>query len=193
MTQRSPISKPPAGAAERIYDELLVTMIWAGDRRAMDRLAARWQPRLIRTASRYLGSGQDANAAVQEAWISILKGIHGLKDPARFAAWAYGILRRRCADMIRKATNRRSVQIELADGDSSEVTKPLDGVAIRVAFNALPADQRFAAHLFFVEGLTLAEISEAQEVPLGTAKSRLFHARRQLKTALSDPPPGDDQ
>ena len=39
-----------------------------------------------------------------------------------------------------------------------------------------------------IEGLTLAEIAEVQAVPLGTAKTRLFHARRKLKAALS----GDD-
>ena len=55
-------------------------------------------------------------------------------------------------------------------------------------FAALPADQRLAAQLFFGEGLTLAEIAEVQAVPLGTAKTRLFHARRKLKAALS----GDD-
>jgi DNA-directed RNA polymerase specialized sigma24 family protein len=53
---------------------------------------------------------------------------------------------------------------------------------------ALPGDQRLAAQLFFVEGLTLAEVAEVQQVPEGTAKSRLFHARRRLKAALS----GDD-
>ena len=60
-----------------------------------------------------------------------------------------------------------------------------DALAIRQAFSALPGDQRLAAQLFFVEGLTLAEIAEVQEVPLGTAKTRLFHARRKLKAALS--------
>ena len=63
-----------------------------------------------------------------------------------------------------------------------------DAVAIRHAFAALPTDQRFAAQLFFVEGLTLAEIAQVQGIPLGTAKTRLFHARRKLKAALS----GDD-
>ncbi|MEC7534157.1 MAG: sigma factor-like helix-turn-helix DNA-binding protein, partial [Pseudomonadota bacterium] len=63
-----------------------------------------------------------------------------------------------------------------------------DAVAIRHAFAALPTDQRFAAQLFFVEGLTLAEIAQVQSIPLGTAKTRLFHARRKLKAALS----GDD-
>ena len=55
----------------------------------------------------------------------------------------------------------------------------------------LPPDQRLAAHLQFVEGLTLSEIAEAQAIPTGTAKSRLFHARRKLKAALSDLPEGD--
>lgn len=57
-------------------------------------------------------------------------------------------------------------------------------MAIRQAFATLPAGQRLAAHLFYVEGLTLGEIAIATEVPLGTAKSRLFHARLRLKAAL---------
>ena len=60
-----------------------------------------------------------------------------------------------------------------------------EGAAISQAFAALPADQRFAAHLHFVEGLTLKEIADIQSIPEGTAKSRLFHARRKLKAALN--------
>ena len=43
-----------------------------------------------------------------------------------------------------------------------------------------------AAHLYFVEGLKLCEIAEVQDVPTGTAKTRLFHARRKLKAALGE-------
>ncbi len=70
----------------------------------------------------------------------------------------------------------------------SDVAAPLageDAAALHQAFAGLPDDQRFAAQLFFVEGLTLAEIAEVQEVPVGTAKTRLFHARRKLKAALT--------
>jgi RNA polymerase sigma factor (sigma-70 family) len=66
---------------------------------------------------------------------------------------------------------------------------PGEALANARAMAALPPDQRLAAQLFFVEGLTLAEIAEVQQVPEDTAKSRLFHARRRLKAALS----GDDQ
>ena len=164
-----------AGAA---YDELLVTLAIAGDRRAAERLARRWHPRLLRTARRLVGA-ELAPGAVQDCWVSILRGIGGLRDPARFAPWAFGILRRRCADAIRRHTADRS-----RDGG-----EPDQAQAIARAMAELPPDQRLAAQLFFVEGLTLAEIAEVQQVPEGTAKSRLFHARRRLKAALS----GDDQ
>ena len=170
--------------AARLFDELLVTCVQSGDRRAAERLAVRWHPRMLRTAKRLLRDEDQARVAVQEAWLSITTGIGSLRDPSRFAPWAFGILRRRCFDQIRLARKRRNGE------GGGEIDLPVDGASdevldIRRAFAALPSDQRLAAQLFFVEGLTLAEIAEVQDVPLGTAKTRLFHARRKLKAALS--------
>ncbi|QKG70086.1 RNA polymerase sigma factor [Erythrobacter mangrovi] len=174
-----------ATQAERLYDELLVTLTQAGDRAAANRLAARWQPRLARTARRLLGDREAALGAVQDSWVAILRGIGGLRNPARFAPWAFGILHRHCVDRIRRNQARRGREDELESEPRATGGAVDEALAIRQAFAALATDQRIAAHLFFVEGLTLAEIAEVQEVPLGTAKSRLFHARRQLKAALS--------
>lgn len=172
----------------RLFDELLVTHVQSGDRRAGERLAARWHPRLLRTANRLLRDEEMARSAVQEAWLSILRGIASLRDPSRFAPWAFGILRRRCADSIRQAQMRRARQGEIS-ADPAVAATGEDALGLRQAFDALPDDQRLAAQLFFVEGLTLAEIAEVQAVPVGTAKTRIFHARLKLKAALS----GDDQ
>lgn len=176
--------------AAQAFDGLLVTLICAGDRKAAANLARRWQPRLLRTARRLLGDEEQAASAVQDAWLGIMRKIHTLKDPARFAPWAFSILRRKCADVIRKASKRRAVFAssppdDLANNPPVE-TATDDAVAIKQAFANLPDDQRLAAHLYFIEGLTLAEIAEAQSIPTGTAKSRLFHARQKLKAALSD-------
>lgn len=171
----------------RLYDEWLVTRLQAGDRRAADLLARRWHPRLARTARRLLGEDEPALVAVQESWIAILRAIHRLRDPSRFAPWAFGILRRRCIDAIRAAQRDRA-RIGRSEDEPVQRATADEGLAIREAFASLPPDQRLAAQLFFVEGLTLDEIAEAQAVPLGTAKSRIFHARRKLKAALS----GDD-
>lgn len=172
----------------RIYDELLVTLYVGGDQRAGERLAKRWHPRLLRTARRMLGSDDLAQVAAQQSWVAILAAIGSLSDPARFAPWAFTILRRKCADAIRgekKSRNRSSPD----DPDTySAPSEALDETfAVHQAIAALPADQRLSAHLFYIEGFTLTEIAEVQQVPVGTAKTRLFHARRKLKAALSDP------
>lgn len=170
-----------SGAA---FDELLVTLAQAGDRQAAARLARRWHPRLLRTARRLVGA-ERAPGAVQDCWVAILRGLGGLRDPARFAPWAFAILHRRCADAIRRAQAERRHLVGGPAGEGSVAATPGDALIIAQAMAALPPDQRLAAQLFFVEGLTLAEIAEVQAVPEGTAKSRLFHARRRLKAALS--------
>jgi RNA polymerase sigma-70 factor (ECF subfamily) len=167
--------------AGRVYDELLVMLVQAGDRRAGERLAARWQPRLLGTARRLLRDPEQAHDAVQEAWIGIFRGAASLGDPARFPAWAFGILHRKCADRIRSERRLREAP-EIA---TAPVKQGDDRMVIAQALNGLSDDHRTAAILFFGEGLTLAETAAATGVPLGTAKSRIFHARRQLKAALT--------
>ncbi|MEO9467843.1 RNA polymerase sigma factor [Parasphingorhabdus sp.] len=174
--------------SERIFDELLLTRIQAGDRRAGERLAARWYPRLMRTAYRLLRDEDQAQIAVQEAWASICKGWRGLRSPNRFPAWAYTILHRRCADRIR--WNQRDRGRHAADRESDHQVPPRaeDKVTIGQAFDLLTQDHRVAATLYFSEGLTVKEIASVTGVAAGTVKSRLFHARKQLKAAL-----GEDQ
>lgn len=171
---------------DALRDEWLVVRLQAGDRAAGDELAASWHPRLLRTARRYLGGDSTVEASVQECWLAILRGIGGVRDPARFAPWAFGILRRKCADRVRQAQRDRGRTEPLGSDEPIADAPQEDAAALHCALAALPPDQRLAAQLFYVEGLTLAEIAEAQAVPEGTAKSRLFHARRKLKAALSE-------
>lgn len=170
---------------DRVYDELLVLLVQSGDRRAMDRLAARWQPRLLATARRLLGSAQQAPDCVQETWAGICKGLPRLSDPARFPAWAFGILHRKCADQIRSEVRRRGRAQPLEEASASAPASP-EGARgdLERAFARLSHDHRVAATLYFAEGLSLAEVAEATGVPVGTAKSRIFHARKQLKSLL---------
>ena len=184
MTQPRSAKAP---APDALYDALLVTMTMAGDRRAAGRLHARWQPRLLRTARRHTGDGELAAQAAQECWLAIWRGLLRLRDADRFAPWAFGILRRRCADLVTARTRQRACEA-VAD-EPCALSGPDDTIALRQAFATLAPPARLTAHLHFVEGLTLAEIAEVQQVPEGTVKSRLFHIRRQLRAALS----GDDQ
>lgn len=170
---------------DRVYDALLVTLVRAGDARAAERLAARWQPRLLRAARRMLGDSEEAREAVQEAWGGICRGWVRLSDPEMFPAWAYGILSRKCADRIRGLSARRArfAPAEAAPEPSEAARAPLRHELL-AALGQLSAEHRIAAILYFSEGLTLAETAAATGVPVGTAKSRLFHARQHLKDLL---------
>lgn len=171
--------------AERVYDELLVTLARSGDRKAANRLAARWYPRLMRTALRLLQDRSEAEEAVQEAWAGICRGWPRLSDPAMFPGWAFGILRLKCVDRIRKAQvyRSRNAPLEAAPEPSQPARGELQ-VEIDQALATLSDDHRLAAVLYFGEGLSLNEIAAVTGVPLGTAKSRIFNARQHLKSCL---------
>ncbi|MEO1553062.1 MAG: sigma-70 family RNA polymerase sigma factor [Pseudomonadota bacterium] len=174
-----------AKQTERVYDEFLVTLARSGDRRAANRLAARWYPRLMRTAMRLLADRQDAEEAVQEAWAGICRGWPRLSDSAMFPGWAFGILRRKCVDRIRSAQSDRLRTAPL--NAAPEPSQPARGelqVEIDQALGTLSDDHRLVAILFFGEGLSLNEIAAVTGVPVGTAKSRIFHARKHLKSCL---------
>ncbi len=191
MTQM--LSSDPAPASGELFDELLVVLVQQGDKAALERLYARWNTRLASAALRYTGDPEKARDLVQECWIGIWKGVKRLRDPARFRSYAFAILHRKGADYLRGAIRDRTHLADHAadlpaEHNSGPATQP-DRIALQQAFAKLPPDQRLAAHLHFVEGLTLREIAEVQGIAEGTAKSRLFHARRKLKEALSEPSP----
>ena len=170
---------------ERVYDELLVTLARSGDRAAANRLAARWYPRLMRTALRLVQDRSDAEEAVQEAWAGICRGWPRLSDPAMFPGWAFGILRRKCVDRIRKSQTERTRTAPLeAAPEPSEPALAEMRVEIDQALAGLSDDHRLAAIFYFGEGLSLNEIAAVTDVPVGTAKSRIFKARQHLKSRL---------
>ncbi|MDJ0976921.1 MAG: RNA polymerase sigma factor [Erythrobacter sp.] len=186
---RAPLPPRP----DAVLDELLVIMASEGDARAFERLHQRWHLRLARAARRYTGSAESARDLSQDCWLAIWKGLGRLRDPARFRAYAFGVLHRRGADHLRRAIKESAHRAPVEDApEGREPARQDEQRSLKQAFESLPPDQRLAAHLHFVEGLTLSEIAEAQSIPTGTAKSRLFHARRKLKAALTDTPEGDD-
>lgn len=190
MVEKRLSHSPDAGA---LFDQYLVVLAQSGDRRAAERLARRWHPRLLRAARRYVADAAEAESLAQDCWLAMARGLSGLRDPAKFAPWAFGILRRRGADRIARIVTRRANINEGEEPEPALVASQEDSVAIAQAFATLPPDQRLAAHLHFVEGLTLREIAEASDVPLGTAKSRIFHARKKLIAELTANPEGDFQ
>jgi RNA polymerase sigma-70 factor (ECF subfamily) len=177
---------------ERALDEYLVVLSQAGSVPALDGLVRRWTPRLLRYAARVLGGANDAADAahdvVQDTWIGVLRGLRGLRDPAQFPAWIYGIATRKCADVVRTNKRRRRFAAESANDWEEEVgVAPEDQIDLATAIRGLPPIHRAVIHLFYREEMSVEEIASILEIPAGTVKSRLHHARESLRRHLSVP------
>jgi len=173
--------------AERIFDEYLVVSAKAGDRKAFEILARRWQQKLVVHAWRLTGDLDAAREAAQNGWLEILRGLAQLQDDRAFPAWAFRIVSRCCAKQIGAAVRRRGVAAALASEPPAEdpsIDIPHDTDRLRAAIRELPPEQRSAVALFYQEDLSVAEVAVALNVPAGTVKTRLMHARRKLRAAL---------
>lgn len=177
-------------APDRSLDELLVLRCHGGDAEAFVALHERWRGRLHAHAAHLLGRrlADRADDVCQEAWLGIAKGMATLAEPRHFRAWAYSIVTRRVADQRRllgrverseQARREDEVNPEPAPSDQGEEQQDL-----RRALDSLSSDDRALLRLFYLDELSVAETAVALGVPIGTVKSRLFHARQRLRRAL---------
>ena len=173
-------------ARERVIDELLVMRCQEGHRESFDLLIRRWQRRLWRYARRLTGSNDAAWDVTQEAWIAVLRQIRKLNDPAWFAAWVCRIVRNKCADHCRRAGRRRNLADALAERQRGDKNPPREdpGDAVGDALRRLPPDRQELLTLRYGQDLNIIEIAVVLGVPAGTVKSRLHHAREQLRRIL---------
>jgi RNA polymerase sigma factor (sigma-70 family) len=171
---------------DEVVDGLLVLAARAGDVEAFEHLASRWHPRLLRHARRLTGDADGARDATQDAWVAVVRGLGRLRDPALFGAWALRITGRRCVEWVasrRRARARNTGAGSIPAAPSDEPAAD-DLARVREALRCMSDDDRLLLAMFYVEGYTVAEIAHACEVPPGTVKSRLFHARGRLRAVL---------
>lgn len=183
--------------ADRIVEEYIVISAQIGNRDALARLVALRGPRLLAHATRLMGNREEARDVLQDAWIDIMRSLPKLKDPRAFPAWATRIVTRRCAKAINR--NIRTRELKQEYGASTERVSVLedersaDAATVRKALAHLPAGQKATIALFYLEEMSVAEVSVALDIPVGKVKTRLMHAREKLKAALTEKGETDDQ
>jgi len=172
-----------ARTTESIEAELLVLAAQDGDASAFERLVRQWDAPLRRYAGRLTGRADAAGDIAQETWLAVARGIRRLDDPARFRAWAFRIAHHKSADWANRQRREREAVAGLpAPGEASA---PTDEIALlRREIDALPAESRAVLALHYLEGFSVAEISEVLAIPSGTVKSRLHNARERLRERL---------
>lgn len=151
-----------------------------GDRGALSQLVRLWHPRLVAHGWRLTGRRDAAEDAVQSAWRDIVRGIAKLRDENAFAPWAYRIVTRAAGHQNGREYAFDPLDTEIED-DAPGPEQASHHAELRGAIRALPSGHRAAVALHYFEGLTVAETAVALNIPVGTAKTRLMHARAKLR------------
>ena len=165
-------------------DELLAVRCLLGEREALDELIARWHEPVWRYLRRLTNSDDSAADMAQDTWLKVLRGIAGLREPARLRPWLFGIARRVAMDRLRRQYARPidpdSALEDIAAPDT-DAELAADLAALESRLEALPMRERETLALFYLRELSIEEIAALLAVPAGTVKSRLFRARNLLR------------
>jgi RNA polymerase sigma-70 factor (ECF subfamily) len=161
----------------------LVTRCLATDQAAMLALVERFQGLVYGLCYRMLGQRQDAEDAAQETFVRVLKNLHRWDQTREFQPWLLAIAGNRCRTAL-AARRRRPMAdsaVELLADDAPD-ERPADHLAeeLRLALARLRPEYCQAFVLFHEQELSYAEIAEAMQAPLGTIKTWVHRARREL-------------
>ena len=165
----------------------LVANCLTGDQSAMLELVELYRSRVFGLCYRMLGQVQDAEDAAQETFVRVLKNLSRWDSSRDFEPWLLAIAGNRCRTAISKRMKRPNAQQLLESiEDSRAETQELNHLAeeVQLALEQLRPEYRQAFVLFHEHEMSYVEIAEVMECPLGTVKTWVHRARRELIACL---------
>ncbi|MER7414034.1 RNA polymerase sigma factor [Streptomyces cacaoi] len=175
--------------------EALATRAAGGDAAALDQLLRAIHPEVLRRCGRFLLFREDAEEAAQDVLLQVHRHIHRFEGRSRFSTWLHTVVAN-CARQKYRELKRRSAEQPLTPATQENgapdprTTSVIAGSRVDI-LEALDRLERDSPHLVAplvyrdICGMEYSEIVDRLGIPLGTVKSRLHHARRQLRPWLS--------
>jgi RNA polymerase sigma-70 factor (ECF subfamily) len=178
------IGRPPGEPPVR---ERLVERAQRGDDVAFGELVDLEGDRCYAIAYRILRDVERAQDAVQQAFLLAWRDLPRLRDPERFEVWLHRLLVNPCYEEARRyrrwSLRVRTLPVDGPGGPDTTVSVE-ERDALERAFRRLTPEHRTVFVLHHYAGYPLARIAEIVGVPVGTVKSRLHHATRNVRLAI---------
>lgn len=185
-------------------DAELVNGMRAGDQHACEAVVRRFGPRMLATARRLLQREQDAQDAVQDAFLSAFRNIGSFAGKAQLGSWLHRIVVNAALMKLRSRRRRKERSIDellptygecgsMSDHVQSwrltydkAVEKRETRQLVRASIEELPASYRAVLLLRDIEQLNTEETAEALDITPSAVRTRLHRARQALKSLLDD-------
>lgn len=164
-------------------DDTLIRAALQGDPEAFSRLYKRYQALLYSLCYRLLGTDDDAQDAVQAAFVRAFRGLSGYRRDSSLKTWLYRIAVNEAISTLRK---RRKAPAELTDRshamrlpDASQAVE--ERLAVNAVLQKMTPDHRIILALRFWEELSYEEIAVVMGLSLSAVKMRIQRARREFQ------------
>jgi len=182
-----------------LSDPELVRAALAGSQEAFRELVARFERPVFGLIVRMVGDPETAEDLAQEVFVKAYRALASYDPSRKLASWLFKIAHNATIDHLRRSAPE-SVPLEggeeggdllatlsdaAAESPAAAAERRAMARALERAIRGLRSDYREAVVLRYVEGLSYEEIAEALAQPLGTVKTNLHRARKQLAGALS--------
>lgn len=156
-------------------DADLILATGRGDSSAFEALYFRHRDWAASVAFRFCGDRDESLDVLQEAFLYVARKAAEYEPRATFRAFLYPVVKH-----LALKRRRREIPMEVPDRPA-----PAAGASLDEHVAALSEEHREVVLLRYADGLEIAEIAAALGIPEGTVKSRLHHAVRKLREALS--------
>ena len=173
-------------------DRVIIQRVLEGDVEAFACLVDRHYPRCARIAVRILGNREDAEEAIQDAFLRAFKALGDYEDRERFSAWLTRILVNQCRTVLARTKRRDALFAELDPRrlDFIVAAEPEEGtwVELEHVLGQLPAEQREAIVLKYADDLTYEEMAKITGAGESALKMRVRRAFTRLRALLQEVP-----
>ena len=204
MTFSSAMAYPNVWSSEELEsDSYLVERTLDGDVAGYEKLVSRYQNKIMGYVGRMTnGDREEAEDITQEAFIKAYRNLDSFRGQASFSTWLYKIATNLCIDRARTRKRRPQQAYSLdepfdkeEDSGGREIAdlrfEPSKGAErdelrtlVRQTVAEMPEKQRQVLIMCDLQGMAYENIAEVLSIPLGTVKSRIFHARADLARRL---------
>ena len=151
------------------------------------RLALDSEPTLFHVSFSILHDEQDCADSVQEAMLKAYENRHKLREIKHFKTWIVRIVINECYGLLRRKKRFQAFN-DAVWQDSTCLSNYIkeEYIDLYQAINRLSEKEKICVILYYLEDYSVAEIANVLKIPSGTVKSRLSHARRELKGLLCE-------
>ncbi|MCA9740643.1 MAG: sigma-70 family RNA polymerase sigma factor [Deferribacteres bacterium] len=189
---RRSTSPPNDNPSTKDADQELVVRCSSGERSAQFQLYEKYKDSVYSIAFRMANDSQVAEDIVQDVFIKVFKNIGSFRGDAAFSSWLYRITSNVCINHFRKAKRWKALVSNGYFETQTETHQAPDAARqtelaphLEHAIRQLPEGYRMVFVLHDVQGFRHEEIGAMLNIAIGTSKSQLHKARRELRQLLS--------